>query len=72
MNKDPGTNIVWLGTGVMGLGFILAFFVFHRRVWVYVRENGGSTEVKLGGLTNKNNFVLEKDIKEIVENINAG
>ena len=72
LNKDPGTNIVWLGTGVMGLGFILAFFVFHRRVWVYVRENGGSTEVKLGGLTNKNNFVLEKDIKEIVENINAG
>jgi cytochrome c biogenesis protein len=69
INKDPGTNVVWLGTGVMGIGFFLAFFVFHRRIWVYLSDSGSSVEVNIGGLINKNNYVLEKDINEIVEGI---
>lgn len=72
LNKDPGTNIVWLGTAVMGIGFILAFFVYNRRVWIHLRKTDRSTEVKLGGLINKNNFVFEKEMKEIIEGITAG
>ncbi|MDO8426042.1 MAG: cytochrome c biogenesis protein ResB [Deltaproteobacteria bacterium] len=71
INKDPGTNIVWAGTIVMGFGFILAFFVYHRRVWIIVRNTGRSSEVKLGGTINKNNFVFEKELKEIVEAVSA-
>ncbi len=71
INKDPGTNIVWAGTIVMGIGFILAFFVYHRRVWITVRNSGKSSEVKLGGMINKNNFVFEKELKDIVEAISA-
>jgi cytochrome c biogenesis protein len=72
INKDPGTNIVWLGTAVMGIGFFLAFFVFHRRLWICVRESDNSVEVMIGGMINKNNYVLEKDIKEIAEGIEGG
>jgi len=71
INKDPGTNIVWAGSLVMGFGFILAFFVYHRRVWIVVRGSGKSTEVKLGGMINKNNLVFEKELKEIVESISS-
>lgn len=67
INKDPGTNVVWLGTAVMGIGFILAFFVYHRRVWVTVKNSTNSTEVKIGGIINKNNLVFEKEIKDIVD-----
>ena len=71
VNKDPGTNIVWLGTSVMGFGFILAFFVYHRRLWVHVRETGKSTEVKIGGTINKNTLVLEKELKDITESLTS-
>ncbi len=71
INKDPGTNVVWAGTAVMGIGFFLAFFVFHRRLWIYLRVSDNSTDVMIGGLINKNNYVLEKDIKEIIEEING-
>ncbi len=67
VNKDPGTNIVWAGTIVMGIGFILAFFVYHRRVWIIVRETGRSSEVKLGGMINKNNFAFEKDMADLTK-----
>ncbi len=72
INKDPGTNVVWVGTAVMGIGFFLAFFVFHRRLWIYLRVSDNSVEVMMGGLINKNNYVLEKDINEIVERIGGG
>ena len=71
VNRDPGTNIVWAGSIVMGIGFYLAFFVYHRRVWIQVRTSGKSSEVKLGGMINKNNFVLEKELKEIADSVST-
>lgn len=69
VNKDPGTNIVWAGAIVMAVGFFLAFFVFHRRVWVHVKDTGKSSEVRIGGITNKNNLALEKELADIIEDI---
>jgi cytochrome c biogenesis protein len=69
INKDPGTNIVWLGTGIMGAGFFFAFFIYHRRVWVSIANSGGSTTVKIGGTINKNNLVFDKELKEFSERL---
>jgi len=71
INKDPGTNIVWAGTIVMGIGFILAFFVYYRRIWIVVRETGNSSEVRMGGMINKNQFVFEKDLKDVTDLIKS-
>ncbi|MBI5561391.1 MAG: cytochrome c biogenesis protein ResB [Deltaproteobacteria bacterium] len=67
VNKDPGTNIVWAGAIVMGVGFIFAFFMYHRRVWVHVKETGGRAEVRIGGMINKNTLLFEKELCEIAE-----
>ncbi|MBI5599824.1 MAG: cytochrome c biogenesis protein ResB, partial [Deltaproteobacteria bacterium] len=74
IGKDPGTNVVWAGTIVMGLGFILAFFVYHRRIWVAVYpvsgEDGsmtGGSLVKIGGMINKNPLGFEREFKDIIE-----
>jgi len=69
VNKDPGTNIVWAGSIVMGIGFYLAFFIYHRRLWINVKDSGKSTELKLGGMINKNNFVLERELNDIVDSV---
>ncbi len=71
INKDPGTNIVWLGTGIMGLGFILAFFVHHRRVWVSVRDARNSSEIRIGGTVNKDRFTFEREFEELLKEIKA-
>jgi cytochrome c biogenesis protein len=66
VNNDPGTNVVWAGTIVMGFGFILAFFVFHRRVWVNIKRSEGGTRVIIGGMINKNNIAIEKDLEDLI------
>jgi len=72
VNKDPGTNIVWAGTIVMGIGFYLAFFVYFRRLWISVRQSGNSVEVGMGGMINKNNLVLEKEMEFIRNSVSSG
>ncbi len=69
LNKDPGVNIVWLGCSIMITGFFLTFFIYHRRLWVHVRKVEGGTEVSLGGLINKSNFVFEREIENIAKKL---
>lgn len=69
VTKDPGTNIVWVGSSLMAVGFLLAFFIFHKRIWVRIRQNGDSTEVYLGGMINKNRIIFEKEFAGLVGRI---
>lgn len=70
-SRDPGTNVVWVGSAVMGIGFIMAFFIYHRRVWIHIKGGGQSTEMKIGGTVNKNTFAFERDLKEITGSVSS-
>ncbi|MCK4738432.1 MAG: cytochrome c biogenesis protein ResB [Deltaproteobacteria bacterium] len=69
INKDPGTNIVWLGCLIMGLGCYFSFFVFHRRLWVRIEEVEGKTLVTLGGMINKNDLLFDKEFNLLVKTL---
>lgn len=69
VNNDPGTNVVWAGTIVMGFGFIFAFFIFHKRVWVNIKSTENGTRVRIGAMINKNNIAIEKDLEDLVSAI---
>lgn len=71
INKDPGTNIVWIGATLMVVGFFMAFFIFHKRIWVNVRRNSNETVVHIGGMINKNKFAFEREFSDIVESIKS-
>ncbi|HLA51308.1 MAG TPA: cytochrome c biogenesis protein ResB [Thermodesulfobacteriota bacterium] len=72
INKDPGTNVVWIGSALMVVGFFLAFFIFHQRIWVNIRKGSLETEVYIGGMINKNKFIFERELSEIVDDIKSG
>jgi len=51
---DPGVWVIWAGCTLMVFGLWFAFFSSHRRIWVRLREESGSTVVVLAGNANKN------------------
>ena len=67
LNKDPGDEWVWVGAVIMGIGFILNFFILYKRVWVHIKDNGDSCVVKIGGTINKNKILFTKEFKDLVE-----
>lgn len=49
IKRDPGSNIVWLGSALLIIGSCLVFFLPHRRLWARVRPNAdGTSRVTLG------------------------
>lgn len=72
INKDPGDEWVWVGAVLMGIGFIMNFFVLYKRVWVHIRDNGDSCEVNIGGTINKNKILYTKEFKDLVEELKSG
>lgn len=71
VTKDPGVWYVYVGCIVMLLGLGVAFFMSHRRVWVYLKEDGDTTTILVSGLTNKNKIAFEKDFNKITDEIGS-
>jgi cytochrome c biogenesis protein len=70
VTKDPGVWIVWLGSGLMILGFIVSFFFSHQRVWVRISK-GSAGEIVVAGSANKNRIGFEKTFGQFVEEVRS-
>lgn len=66
--KDPGVWIVYLGCLLMMAGLYAAFFLSHRRVWIFINKDDPAT-ILLSGTANKNKIGFEKVFREIEETI---
>jgi cytochrome c biogenesis protein len=38
ITKMPGTNLIWLGTVIIVIGIMLAFYTVHRRIWIKIEK----------------------------------
>jgi cytochrome c biogenesis protein len=65
--KDPGVWIVYLGCGLMLFGLMVAFFLSHQRIWLFIREEGDGASVLLVGSANKNRTGFEKSFSRLAE-----
>ena len=67
--KDPGVWPVYIGCTMMLLGLIIAFFLSHKRIWVYISEEAGRTRVLVAGTSNKNRVSFENKFDTLVEKL---
>jgi len=63
--KDPGVWVVYIGCGMMILGLFVAFFMSHRRIWVFIRKDNEDTEIRVSGSANKNKMGFEKQFASL-------
>ncbi|ADY73903.1 hypothetical protein Dester_1268 [Desulfurobacterium thermolithotrophum DSM 11699] len=65
--KDPGTWVVWVGSTILILGLIVAFFIPHRRVWTRIKKGKeGKVTLVIGGMTNKGTEGLATELEEVL------
>ena len=63
--KDPGANIVWLGSFLLIFSLFITFFTSHKRLWLTLDKQGDTIVVKIGGNANKNRFAFERHFYDI-------
>lgn len=68
---DPGVWFVFIGCGLMVVGFIVAFYFAHRKVWITVTPAGGGAHVAITGGSNKNKAGLKLMIDKMGQKLRA-
>ncbi|MEJ5173114.1 MAG: cytochrome c biogenesis protein ResB [Hydrogenothermaceae bacterium] len=63
----PGTTLIWIGTVIVVLGTMLAFYTVHRRVWIKILDNGQNREVHIASYSQKFKESFEEKIKETIK-----
>jgi len=53
----------------MLLGLVVAFFLSHKRLWVYIKEEGNKTRVLVAGSANKNKTGFENMYDMLIEKL---
>ncbi|MBU1566363.1 MAG: cytochrome c biogenesis protein ResB [Proteobacteria bacterium] len=56
--KDPGVWIVYFGCGLLLLGLYMAFFLSHKRIWLYQQVTAKGMLISLAGSANKNKLAF--------------
>lgn len=69
VTKDPGVWYVYFGCIVMLLGLMIAFFLSHQRIWIYIRQEEETTRVLVSGTSNKNKPAFEKKFNAVSLNL---
>ena len=70
--RDPGVNIVWIGSTMIVVGITLSSFIYHRRLWLKVipdAKNGQGVTVHMGGTTHKNQIDFNKEFRRLTDKI---
>jgi len=58
--RDPGVWTVYIGCGLMLVGLYMAFFLSHRRIWLYLDNSSTKQKLVLGGSSNKNKIAFQQ------------
>ena len=72
VNRDPGIWFVWIGSSMMLIGFIIAFYFSHQQVWIWIQgkkdSNGGEKiDIMIGGTAHKNREAFVRKMELLTE-----
>lgn len=67
--KDPGVWLVYSGCLLMLVGLYIAFFLSHRKIYVFIQEDGQASRILFAGEANKNKVGFEAKLFELIEEL---
>lgn len=65
VTKDPGVWLVYLGCLLMLAGLYMAFFMSHKRLWLCLIPEDGTTRLLLAGNSNKNRQAMVQETNRL-------
>jgi cytochrome c biogenesis protein len=73
VQRDPGSNVVYVGFVLLFLTLVGVFFFSHQRVWVVIDEQEGERHtVMTAGNTNRNQNAFEDKFRRLASELSGG
>jgi len=67
--RDPGMNVVWIGSALLTFGLCIMLYVSHRKVWLVVEAQDKGMKIRVAGLTNRNVMTFEREFNELLREL---
>ena len=72
VQRDPGSNVVYVGFVMLFITLVAVFFFSHQRVWVAIEQNGENRTVITAANSNRSQNALEDKFLKFVAELQAG
>lgn len=69
ITRDPGVNIVWIGSTMIVVGITLSSFIYHRRLWAKIVPQHDGVILHIGGNTHKNQIDFQREFKRLIQHV---
>ena len=67
--KDPGVWLVYGGCLLMLAGLYIAFFLSHRKIYVFIQPEGDDSRILFAGEANKNKVGFDNKFSELINKL---
>jgi cytochrome c biogenesis protein len=64
--RDPGMNIVWIGSAILTLGLCIMFYMPHRKLWLIIRPESKKVNVTLAGMATRNPIAFDLTFHDLL------
>jgi len=69
LTRDPGMNVIWIGSAILVIGLCIMFYLPHRKLWLVIEPMADKVRLTVGGMTNRNRLGFEQEFQRILSNL---
>jgi len=67
--RDPGMNVVWIGSALLTFGLCIMLYVSHRKIWLVIEPQDKGMRIRVAGLTNRNVMTFEREFNDLLREL---
>jgi len=67
VRRNPGIEIVWIGSLLIICGLFISFYISHKKLWLKISLNGRKTTVEIGGKSYKDRSGFDRESNILVK-----
>ena len=72
VQRDPGSNVVYVGFVLLFITLVAVFFFSHQRVWAVIEQDGEKYVVTTAANANRSHNALEDKFRKFVAELKTG
>ena len=72
VQRDPGSNVVYVGFVMLFVTLVGVFFFSHQRVWVAIEQDGANCNLLTAANTNRSQNALEDKFLKFAAELHDG
>jgi cytochrome c biogenesis protein len=67
--RDPGMNVVWVGSALLVFGLCIMLYVSHRKLWLVLEPKGKALHLTIAGISNRNPTGFNQEFSKLSDSL---